>query len=446
MNIIVLADDLTGANDTGVQFLKRGLPVEVFLTSKMTQDFKKEGVKILNHESRSLPPAEAYAKVARLSKDIGIDQYDYVYKKIDSTMRGNIGSEIDAILDTGEFDAAIVAPAYPENGRVVIGGYHMINGLLLEDTEIARDPKTPVTESYLPKLIGDQSKHSVGNIETRFIRNGELEDHLQLALHHHQVIIVIDTATSRDLDILAETLLTSSKKFLWVGSAALAQSLSRRLLSNIKDKPINQLKSEAVSQTETFDGPVLTIAGSVSGTTNDQVLFLEKKGFTNYVLNPIDLMSEDFEEQGAQELANNVVKRLQVGDPIVITTKHTEEDMVAFKIWLSEKKMTLQQAGALIAEKLGMLGAMISRLIELKGLVLTGGDIAYATCSHLNLEGLNILEEVEEGIPLCEVTEGEFNQLKVVTKAGAFGKKDSLYHAIQAINNAPITRKNYFER
>lgn len=67
-----------------------------------------------------------------------------VYKKIDSTLRGNLGAEIKAVADVFKPDIVIIAPAYPANQRITIGGYHLLEGKPIELTEIANAPKTPV--------------------------------------------------------------------------------------------------------------------------------------------------------------------------------------------------------------------------------------------------------------------------------------------------------------
>ncbi|WP_279237872.1 nucleotide-binding domain containing protein, partial [Brevibacillus borstelensis] len=69
----------------------------------------------------------------------------------------------------------------------------------------------------------------------------------------------------------------------------------------------------------------------------------------------------------------------------------------------------------------------------LSGFVLTGGDIAYRTCLHLGVEALQIVSEVEEGIPLSVIIGGLADKLPVVTKAGAFGNRFSLVHAVEKI-------------
>ncbi len=171
--IVVIADDLTGANDTGVQFAKQGLKTIVLMRVPGSLSELDEDVLVVDTQSRALSPAEAYQKVtetALLFKNR--DQFQTLYKKIDSTLRGNLGTEIDAIMDVCGLELAIVAPAFPRNGRITVGGCHFLGNAPLEATEIARDPLCPVSESHIPTLLAKQTKRRVGHIGIKSIIAG----------------------------------------------------------------------------------------------------------------------------------------------------------------------------------------------------------------------------------------------------------------------------------
>jgi uncharacterized protein YgbK (DUF1537 family) len=156
--IAVIADDLTGANDTGVQFAKQGLATVVLLNAGNLSSGAASDVVVIDTGSRALPAAEARARAAEAARLVKSGGIGTVYKKIDSTLRGNLGVEIDAIMDGCGLALAVVAPAFPQNGRLTVGGLHLLNGVPLEASEIARDPKMPVCESSLPALLAGQLK------------------------------------------------------------------------------------------------------------------------------------------------------------------------------------------------------------------------------------------------------------------------------------------------
>jgi len=120
----IIADDLTGANDTALQFHMRGANTQILLSDDV------EPLNVLNTqtwaiptESRNVTPNEAYEKVkSTTEKFVNVLKADYIYKKIDSTVRGNIAVESLAILKTLEWDAVVVIPAFPLEGRTTVGG------------------------------------------------------------------------------------------------------------------------------------------------------------------------------------------------------------------------------------------------------------------------------------------------------------------------------------
>ena len=110
----IIADDLTGAMDTGVGFAKIGLDTIVSFGDRIRQPAT---VVVVSTDSRADDPETAYRKARReASKFPGL----YVYKKIDSTLRGNIGTELRALMDTLGIERSVVCPAFPANKRTVI--------------------------------------------------------------------------------------------------------------------------------------------------------------------------------------------------------------------------------------------------------------------------------------------------------------------------------------
>ena len=171
MRVCVISDDLTGASDCGGQLVGYGLDVSVVIQSQNSNRKEKEAL-IFNTDSRSVPAKEAYERVKKVSEWVKSGSFDMIYKKIDSTMRGNIGQEINAIYDTFHPDFVFIAPAFPEAGRQVIHGVHFLNQKQLHETEVANDPKTPVKDSLISRLIKDQSGREVGHLSYKDLHKG----------------------------------------------------------------------------------------------------------------------------------------------------------------------------------------------------------------------------------------------------------------------------------
>src|SRR5690554_854228 len=128
--IVVIADDLTGANDTGVQYKTNGYKtiVKIDYASFNVNNLKNYDVVSINADSRILDMKSSYNRVYEIAKKCNASEYEYIYKKMDSVFRGNIGSEIEAVIDAVSPEITLVAPSFPANGRVVKEGFsYLIN-------------------------------------------------------------------------------------------------------------------------------------------------------------------------------------------------------------------------------------------------------------------------------------------------------------------------------
>ena len=99
---------------------------------------------------------------------------EYFSKRIDTTLRGGVGVEIDAMLDQmKEGTVAVVVPAMPQSRRILVGGYSVIDGVALINTPVAQDVRTPVKENYIPRLLEGQTRRKVGLVTLDKVLAGE---------------------------------------------------------------------------------------------------------------------------------------------------------------------------------------------------------------------------------------------------------------------------------
>ena len=143
--IIIIADDLTGANATGVLLVQQGFKAATFINLDKYKSMQNDDYDILsiNTDSRAIKKEEAYKRVKSIVELFKDEDVKLFAKRIDSTLRGNIGAEISAILDNVKDDTyAIVVPSFPASGRACVGGYLMVHQVPLEKTAVATDPKT----------------------------------------------------------------------------------------------------------------------------------------------------------------------------------------------------------------------------------------------------------------------------------------------------------------
>ena len=430
--LVIIADDLTGANDAGVQFAKYGMNVQVLLSdSTQTAENGKDAavdVAVLDTDSRALAAEVAFARVTaagrRVKKVAGNDKIPLIFKKVDSTLRGNLGPEIDAAMAEFGFGWAAVVPAFPANGRITVGGWHLLHQVPLAESEISRDPKAPVHDSVLAELLAKQSGQSVGHIFLRDVCGGPALVGQRIAeqLSAGKKLISFDATTETHLRSIAKAIADCSQPALWVGSAGLAE-----MIPAVMGWP----RQAAVASSTAVNGPVLIVAGSVSKVTHRQMEVLLSQGQVRLVsLQAAALIADAAGEirRCSQTAAQGLVEGLDM-----LLASAVEDDAVdlARAAGLS-KGIDNLKVSEIIADALGQL---VRELVSLKpaGLFLTGGDTAIAVCRALDVNAIEILAEVSAGIPLGRLSGGICPGLRVVTKAGAFGGETAIIDAVKVL-------------
>jgi uncharacterized protein YgbK (DUF1537 family) len=197
--ILVIADDLSGAAEMAGLVFAHGLTAEVHTRFEGGSDAKAI---VIDTDSRHLLPAEAARRVQTAMQQAGLPAGGWLYKKIDSLLRGNVRAEIEAAMQAAGLARAIVVPANPSRGRVIIGGQYFINGQPLDETPLACDPHHPRQTANVRSLLGD------GNLPLHAIsRNSPLPP---------GGIILPDVESRADLAWLAESV---DQKTLAAGAA-----------------------------------------------------------------------------------------------------------------------------------------------------------------------------------------------------------------------------------
>jgi uncharacterized protein YgbK (DUF1537 family) len=428
VKLAVIADDLTGANDTGVQFAKKCLDTTVLFSDTHLQAPHLMGdIIVLNSDSRALSSQRAYEAVCTLSEQLKKQGIRNVLKKIDSTMRGNVGTEIDAVMDVFKFKTSFLVPAFPKSERITVCGKHYVYGVPLEESEIANDPTCPVKESYLPKLVQEQSKRKVELITIEDVRKGKrhlAEIMKQVTSEEASKIVVIDATTEADLKAIVKAAHLLKEPVLWVGSAGIAYHLCST--GQRKESFPKRLVSNRL--------PALVVAGSVTSVTYLQVQELKKlKNIEEIVISPEKFLDEHMRMQEIERVVKEGQVLLQKGD-LVISTNRSSEAIDRVRAIQHSLGLTNSEAGSAIAQSMGLISGLLIQSRNISGAVLTGGDIAGATCKVLNGKGIRVIGEVEDGLPYGKLFGGLFDGLPLVTKAGAFGTEKALVKALQTLS------------
>ncbi|EXX84683.1 four-carbon acid sugar kinase family protein [Paenibacillus darwinianus] len=425
MRIGIIADDLTGANDSGVQFSRAGLQTSVRFDLRDPISAQDDAV-VLDTDSRSLTREEAYLRAKEAAQFLQQEKIEIIYKKIDSTLRGNLGVEMDAVYDVLKPDFVIIAPGYPKNGRTVKSGYHYLHGTLLHETEISRDPKCPVTESYIPKLLQEQTERPIGQIDDSTLARGYDDVKEQLDQFKEQDIsyIVFDSVSEEDLERIAGYMARSEYDVVWLGSAGLANYIPQ-VYGLVKEKqPLHIPRNEE---------PVLLVVGSVTSVTRRQLdHFLALDSVTGIELDSTALVSTPERKQAVMDAALKEAEQAYRQRQHVAL--HSKADAEAIK----EAQQEGAKRGLGATEVSNMIVAGIGELVnkllgktDFKGMILTGGDTAKQVCTHMGVSGFHLFDEIEVGVPIGQLI-GE-HSLCAVTKAGAFGTEHTFIKSMQKL-------------
>ena len=413
--IVIIADDLTGAADTGVQFCpfyENTVLVSYLHLSKTVVAASGSAVALYTN-SRALDKMAAHQRLGSVAGRLSELKSFWVYKKMDSCLRGNPGAETEALMDELAYEASFIAPAFPEMGRTTVNRIHQVHGIPVGQTEISRDPVTPVTESDLRTVIKSQSRYPVGHIPLKLLEQEEtaLRDEIQRQIRGGIRHIVFDTTRREHLDRIAHLIFSSSHRILPVGSAGLAAGLGSLLPSGPIYKTHDHHSFEA--------GNHLLVCGTNSEVTRRQIKTL----VAAYPYEEIALdrgILADAHPRDAFLNSVSLVRSKLSAKHMVITIESPRQSSD------SARQLNQQQAAQSMIAGLGRFLAAVLTETRPGLLFLTGGDTADAVITSAGGKGIRILGEVVTGVVRGTLIGGPLDGLPVVTKAGAFGGDDTL--------------------
>jgi uncharacterized protein YgbK (DUF1537 family) len=366
--LLIIADDLTGANDTAVQFARQGITSLVVIDpAQDLASFARDcQVLVANTESRHLKPAEAFQRVQRAAQQgaqLGIRQF---YKKIDSTLRGNVGAELAAVMKATNARQLFFAPAYPKLRRTTRQGVQYVDGVPLDQSSFAHDPLAPSREASIAAILARQTNLAVRPFAT-------LADN-----DPAPTIYVVDAATDADLQAAAQLL---RQETLLAGSAGWAEFLATTMNAKCASLP-----------TASVSPPLLIVNGSRHEASLQQVAHAAQHG-----VGVIEWTAED--------AAAQVCEQLTTQQRAILTTSTTRQEA---------------QAAARLA---GVVSTVLDQA-SIKTFVVFGGDTLAAIAAVRGWTAFQPRAEFLPGVPLVAVCEER--EFALLTKAGGFGAEDLL--------------------
>jgi uncharacterized protein YgbK (DUF1537 family) len=420
LEVAVIADDLTGAADAGIQFQPAFAPIYMVNHRFWSLDDLAPPPRVVSlfTASRGLSPSEAHREVFKVCRTIGVLAPGRIYKKIDSALRGNLGAELEAVMSAFNLAMSLIAPAFIEQGRTTVDGIHCIHGRPVADTDMGCDPVSPVHGSRLPDRVGLQACHPVAHIDLATLERGAdaTAQAIDCAFGRGSRHFTFDASGREHLDRIAHVALSRYPQALLCGSAGLAGSMARALAAGQAPPPDDGSRICAA-----LSGHWLFACGSASERLHRQVrLFAERSSAMVETLEP-DWLAADPPAESLTAAIHRASARLAVGDTVVSLPPPSDLHSV--------------EPGRLAASFARAIAAVIGASRP-AGLFLSGGDTALAVLERLGARAVRLEHEVGCGLVLGSLIGGASEGLPVVTKAGAFGPPEALLTFREAISGA----------
>ena len=422
VTLLIIADDFTGALDTGVQFAASGANTRV--VTSVNYDFRQVDpevqVLVIDAETRHLSSREAYDIVYDITSRAVAQNIPYLYKKTDSALRGNIGSELTAMLEAAGGKTLSFLPAFPKMKRWTNEGIHYIDGIPVHESVFGKDPFEPVTCSHIPKIIGMQSQVKVSvraagnwNVLEKESSEGNLKE---------PEILVWDAKTDEDLRALGQHLYETDQLYLTAGCAGFAAVLPKLL----------GLKGERRLGTK-LTSKLLVICGSVNPITVAQLDCGEKHGFLRIRLKPEESLKKDFWTSFCGQEKLSQWRNLLDQHSYIILDSNDMPGRESTGDYAKAHGLSLEEMRVQIATSYGhILKALLENDLE-STLLITGGDTLLGCMEELGVREIKPICEMAPGTVLSEFFLGD-NKYQVISKSGGFGQETLLIELAHKIS------------
>jgi len=487
--LMVIADDFTGALDTGVQFSKQGIPTYVACNLRNINSVCLNGydVLVVDTDSRHMAPTDAVKsimKVLRMATKLGIR---YLYKKTDSTLRGNIGYELDAVMQYHGGQSIYFIPAYPEMNRTTRHGKQYIDGKILSESIFNADILNPMKTGVIRDLLAEQTNMSIVSI----IKNQLTHDEL---FNDMRTIYVFDCETTKDMEEIADKFRKTNVIPLLAGCAGFAKYvpalIGLKVSKNSQSEPLQQKLNIGASDEDSIPSEIqkkvtstckssglrkpdkktapgkfeygkssteknpkesipkhvkqsiemisgihdefvpvkktLIVCGSVNQMSLEQTRLAAENSIPFITLLPEDILGVKI----PKKVMDHAIRILNQEQFLLLKTVDSSEQIINYQNYGENKQIT--HVSLKIAVNMGRIIRKIMTEVDIDHLIVFGGDTLHEVIKALKITGLNPQYEVSHGIPLSKfVINGR--SVNLITKAGGFGDSHTLVNIIKIL-------------
>ncbi|MDD5435533.1 MAG: four-carbon acid sugar kinase family protein, partial [Nitrospira sp.] len=348
--------------------------------------------------TRHLSSAESYKLVYDIVRRAVTAGISIIFKKTDSVLRGNIGSELAAVLDASGEKLLSFIPAYPRMSRVTMNGTQYVKGIPAEKSVFGIDPYEPVRCSYIPDIIRQQTNTPVYTVPLNELEN----------LAPKTGIYVFDSVTDEDLHEVVSNLQKWGLLKVMAGCAGLASVLPQIL--GLKSNPPVEPK---------LTPPLMVVCGSVNEITRKQLIYAEKHGFRRITLTSEQRLNPLFTDSiGGRKILSDLFEMNTRNFDIMIDTNDPGNNSI--RKHAKERNLTPDEIRLRTAKTLGKISKKLVDMGAAATMLVTGGDTLVAVLHELDCLEISPLFEVEPGIVYSKFMY-RAKILDLISKSGGFG-------------------------
>lgn len=405
----MIADDLAGACDTGIEFLDSVGCVTVVVDSDFADMEKNqsEGLVVWNTESRSLSEHEAYRKVRRACEIAGAEKRRILLKKTDSAFRGHFGREIAAVMDALHVEFCCVAPAIPDFGRVTRNGVQYLDGLPVAESFYSKDPKQPVTESRVAQIMAVGNRRPTGLLGLETLRSRENQEHLQRIIASGAQIIVADSESREDLERVVDLFLKRPGQLFFVGGQGIGNALAKYCLPCTRKE----------TWTRVPNGAVVVVCGTLHPRAREQLmLFSHTHGLEPVFVDVDDLSNSAGIDAAAEKATTGLIGQIKNhGLGFLASPPNPAHDP------------------RFVEEALSLAVSKVHEKADIAGLILTGGTTAYEVCRRMGVKSLQLRQRISWGVVLTQAA--DFSGMAIAVKGGSLGDVDAIEKVVETVRS-----------
>jgi uncharacterized protein YgbK (DUF1537 family) len=405
----MIADDLAGACDTGIEFLDSVGCVTVVVDSDISEMKKNqfEGLIVWNTESRGLSAHDACSKVRRACEIAGAKEKRILLKKTDSAFRGHFGREISTAMDALNVELCCVAPAIPDFGRVTRNGIQYLNGLPIAESFYSKDPKQPVTESRVAEIVAMGNRRPTGLLELEMLRSHENQEHIERLIASGVQIIVADSESQGDLERAVELFLKRPGRLFFVGGQGIGNALAKYCLPCAKRE----------TWTKVPDGAVVIVCGTLHPNAREQLtLFSHTHGIEPVFIDVDDRSNQTTIMAAAEKATASLMAQIE---------SHGLGFLASPESPVCDPR--------LVEEALSLAVGKVYEKAHLSGLILTGGTTAYEVCRRLGVKCLQLRQRISWGVVLTQAS--DLSGMAIAVKGGSLGDVDAIKKVVDTVRS-----------